>query len=127
MAKKTVSNPKIDETKKAKWQGFVNVYLGVAEKKKVKDFTLTDAQLLDFMTDVTELGYKLSVTWSRKGEFFTVTCYGQYEDGPNAGVAMSLRHRSLEVAITALNHCLEEAGMASDWSERYTSVSGHDW
>lgn len=112
---------------KAKWQGFVNVYLSTTERKHIKENLLSNNQLLDLFVNITEAGYKLSVTYAERPGFFTVTVYGQHAGGPNEGYAMSLRHASLRTALTAVQHCLNEAGLIADWTERYTSSEGHDW
>lgn len=112
---------------KAKWAGFVNVYLAKTEKQSCKDNQLSNDQIYELILNLTEMGYKVSQSWSEPGGFFTVTCYGQLADNPNAGLAMSLKHSDLVIAFTALEHCLAEAGYDTEWSDRYTTADMNDW
>ena len=105
----------------------MNVYLAPQEKKQIKKETFVDGWYLEFIQSLADAGYKFSLTYAERGGFYTATAYGQYEEGPNAGYAMSLKHRDLEVALTSLWWCLEEAGLKGDWSERFTTGSDLDW
>lgn len=112
---------------KVQWQGFVNVYLTRQEKEHVKSNPLDYADAVQFLADAAEAGYKVSVSYTPKPGFFTVTLYGNVPGHVNAGWAMSLRHADLLVAVSAANHVAGEDGLNSDWSERFDTASGHDW
>lgn len=124
MAQKKTSGPAVE---KVQWQGFVNVYLTREEKQLVKDNPLDYADACQFIADAAEAGYKISVTYTEKPGFFTVTLYGNQPGHPNAGWAMSLRHADLLTAVSALHHVAGEDGLNSDWGERFDTASGHDW
>lgn len=124
MAKKKVDAPALD---KVQWQGFVNVYLTKQEKSHVKDNPLDYADALQFLSDASQAGYKVSITWTEPPGFFTVTLYGNRPGHPNAGWAMSLRHSDLLTAISAVHHVAGEDGLNSDWADRFDTASGHDW
>lgn len=112
---------------KAEWTGFINVYLTATEKKKIKTNPLPDMALVEFMNNVTETGYKLSITYAEKGGFHTATLYGQWQGMANAGYAMSCRHSDMVIALTALEHCYETAGENGSWAERFTTAGDNDW
>ena len=113
--------------RKVKFQGFVSVSLTATEKKKIKSQPLTIEQAFQFIVDAAELGYKVSVSFNADKEFFTATLYGNHSDNPNAGYSMSLFHRDLVIAVSALEHVLGEEGMTSDWGERFDTVGDNDW
>lgn len=127
MARKKTEAIDKETLKRAKWQGFVNVYLSGAEKQQIRKEVFGADWYFQFIETVTAAGYKLSVSYSEAGGFYSVTLTGQYEGRPNAGVAMSLKHSELDVAFTALWWCLEQAGLNGDWAERYTLSDGMDW
>lgn len=127
MARKKKAAPEERKWTKAKWTAFVNVYLAPQEKEFVKKNLLTLEGCLDFFRDMAEAGYKVSWSYSPAEDVHTVSLTGQYREGPNAGLTMSLRHREYEVAITALAWCAQEDGMHSDWAERFTTAGGDDW
>ena len=112
---------------KVTWRGFVNVYLNPQEKDYVKNHILSDAQIVEFIGEAAENGYKYSATYSRHGNFFTVTLYGNTPGQPNAGYAMSLRHADFATAVSALSFVVGEEGWKNDWTERFTAVGDNDW
>jgi len=112
---------------KAKWKAFVNVYLAPQEKEFVKKNLVSTEGCMDFLRDMAESGYKVSWSYAPGEGVHTVSLTGQYAQGPNPGLTMSLRHREYEVAITALAWCAQEEGMHSDWAERFTTAGGDDW
>lgn len=115
------------EDEKVLWQGFVNVYLTRQEKEYVKNNPLDYPDACQFIADAGEAGYKVSVTYTEKPGYFTVTLYGNRVGHPNAGWAMSLRHADFLVALSALHHVAGQDGLNSDWAERFDTASGHDW
>lgn len=127
MAKKTATPVRKVGLKKAKWAGFVNVYLSPEDKKAIKANLPSSDSIVKFIELMGMKGYKFSVSHSLRGDFYTATLYGQYEEGSNAGYAMSLKHSDLSTAIAALMHCQEMAGMDGDWSDRFTTSGGNDW
>lgn len=127
MARKAKKVKEQTTWKKAKWVAFVNVYLAPQEKEAVKQNLLSVEGCLHFMQDMAEAGYKVSWSYSPGEDVHTVSLTGQYAEGPNPGLTMSLRHREYEVAITALAWCAQEEGMHSDWAERFTTAGGDDW
>lgn len=112
---------------KAKWTGFVNVYLSPEEKKQIKKELFTFEGCLLFLQEAGEAGYKVSLSYSQADGVWTVTLTGQYRELPNAGLSMSMRHKDVEVAITALWWCYHQAGAKGSWEERYTVASQDDW
>ncbi len=127
MARVKKAPPEKKVYKKAKWQGFVNVYLNQQEKELIRSEELSDEEALVFLADMALTGYKVSLSYSPSGKFFTASLTGAYEGQPNAGFCMSLKHSSPNVAITALSHCVESAGKDGDWGDRYTLAGGNDW
>lgn len=127
MARKKTTPKDEPKPKKVEWQGFVNVYLNSQEKQYIKENELDDNGLIDLVQRLADSNYKFSCSFSDRGGFYTVTAYGNTPDNPNAGWAMSLKHSDFRIAMTALNHCLQEAGEKGSWAERYVAASGHDW
>lgn len=124
MATKKTKGP---DAEKVQWQGFVNVYLTRTEKDHVKRNPLPYPEALGFLADAAASGYKVSVSWSERPGFFTVTLYGNLPGHPNAGWAMSIRHADILTAVSALHHVAGQDGLKSDWGERFDTASGHDW
>lgn len=127
MARKKTDKNAVTEVKRVEWKGFVNVYLNSQEKAYIKDNQLDELGIVHLIQRLADSNYKFSCSYSIGGGFYTVTAYGNTPDNPNAGWAMSLKHSDFIVALTALNHCLEEAGDKGDWGERYTTAAGNDW
>lgn len=127
MTKKKAVPAVVVGLRKAKWLGFINVYLSKEEKASIKANLLSYPMAIDFLSGCAEDGYKVSMSHSERGKFFSVTLFGQYEGKPNAGFAMSLKHADMLTAITALEHCKAEAEPSGDWSDRFTSSAGNDW
>lgn len=113
--------------KKVKFKGFVAVSFNKQEKEQVKQKELTDAQTVEFFTESAELGYKTSVSYSDRGEFYTVTLYGNSPDNKNAGYAMSIRHKDMLVCIAGFLYLFDDTGMDQDWSIRFDTQDDNDW
>jgi hypothetical protein len=112
---------------KAKWVGFVPLSLNAQEKKAVSDLELSDADLLQVVESAAGAGYKVSVSYSIPEDVYTISLTGYYEEKPNAGLTMSLRHRSFYKALSAISWVLDEAGLTGDWEERFGKDSQIDW
>ncbi len=113
--------------KKVKFQGFVSVNLNKEERVAVKEMELTDGQIIEFWTHAAELGYKVSVSFSDKGEFYTVTLYGNHSENKNAGYAMSMRHKDMLVCIAAFYFLFADTSMGESWGERFDTDDNNDW
>ena len=113
--------------KKVKFQGFVSVNLNKEERTAVKEMVLTDGGTVEFFTQAAEMGYKVSVSFSDKGEFYTVTLYGNHSDNKNAGYAMSMRHKDMLVCIAAFYFLFSDTGMDESWEERFDTTDNNDW
>lgn len=113
--------------KKAKWQGFINVYLSKEDKKQIKSNLLSDRDIIEFIVRAAELDYKFSVTQSADGKTYTVTLYGMLTTNVNGGYALSARHADLVTAITAVNYIMADGGLEESWEERHGAVGNDDW
>ena len=127
MAQKQVKKQEKQLWTKQKWLGFVNVKLTQEEKTAIKDNLLSEEAGYEFLMNAATVGYKCSISYSIPEDVFTVSLTGQYQEKPNAGITMSMRHRDLIVAITALNFCATEDGVSQEWAERYTIVGDDNW
>lgn len=127
MARKKQDTQEKNLWEKAKWQGFVSITLQTAEKKAIKDGLLSEEQCLQLLIDAATDGYKVSLSYSIPEDVFTVALTGVYKDKPNAGLTMSMRHKDVVTAITAVGWCLTEAGKEGSWEERFGSTSHDDW
>lgn len=112
---------------RAKFQGFVNVYLNRQEKEQIKSQDWDLATYLTVIEEFCHYGYKFTLSYSETGKFWSASLTGQWQEKPNGGVCMSLKHADMLVAIRALAWCLNEAGHSQDWGERYTQSEMHDW
>lgn len=112
---------------KAKWRGFCSVYLNKQEKEQIKKEEFAEEWYFHFIQGLAEAGYKVTVSYSEVGNFYSASVTGQYEEKPNAGVCLSLKHRDLQVALTALWWCLEKAGLNEEWEVTYQVNDGLDW
>lgn len=127
MARKKKTGQATKGLTKAKWVGFCNVYLSSEEKKEIKGQEFTSDWYFEFIQGLADAGYKLSVSYSEAGNFYSCSVTGQYQERPNAGVCMSLKHRELETALKALWWCLEQAGLNEDWNVTYAVADSNDW
>jgi hypothetical protein len=127
MARKPKQQPEETLWTRAKWQGFVNVRLTTEEKKAIKEKLLSEANGYEFLMNAATAGYKCSISYSVPEEVFTASLTGTYQQKPNAGITMSMRHRDLIVALTALEWCHDQAGFSQEWSERWTLAEPDDW
>lgn len=112
---------------RAKWRGFVNVRLSESEKKHVKGNLLAEENGYEFLMNAATDGYKCSISYSIPEDVYTVSLTGVYQEKANAGITMSMRHRDLIVALTALAFCADLTGKSQEWSDRYSLVGDDDW
>ena len=112
---------------KAKWQGFVNVKLGQEEKKAIKSNLVTEGDGFEFLMNAATEGYKCSISYSIPEDVYTVSLTGSYQEKPNAGITMSIRHRDFLVAVTAVKWVMELDGVSTEWSDRYTLLGDDNW
>jgi hypothetical protein len=127
MAKQTNNKGEVTLWSKAKWQGFVNVSMTQEEKRAVKAGLMGEGDGFEFLMNAATAGYKCSISYSIAEDVYTVSLTGQYQEKPNAGITMSMRHRELMVALSALRWCHEEAGQSGDWQDRYTLSGTDNW
>lgn len=113
--------------KKVKFQGFVAVSFSKEEKSAIKEWKLNDQQTVEFFVEAAELGYKVSVSFSDKGEFYTVTLYGNSIHNLNKGYAMSIRHKDLLVCVAGFLYLFNDTSMSEDWSDRFDTQGDNDW
>lgn len=122
MAKRNASSQKVT------WKGFINVHLTKSDKAVIRDNPLSDARIIDFITKRAQDGYKVSLSYSERGGFYTVTVYGNETTNINAGYALSIRHSDFGVAYTALNYVLDQCGDAESWEDHFgTAGNNLDW
>ena len=127
MTKKNDSQQKQKPFNKAKWVGFVNVRLQTSEKEAIKENLMGEEAGYEFLMNAATAGFKCSISYSIPEDVYTVSLTGQYQEKPNAGITMSMRHRELIVALTALQHCATQDGLLYDWSERFSVMNDDDW
>ena len=127
MTRKTKEKSEDQLWSKAKWQGFVNVRLASQEKKAIKENLLKEEDGTEFLMNAATAGYKCSISYSIPEDVYTVSLTGVYQEKPNAGITMSMRHRDLIVALTALQFCSTEAGDFREWSDRFSVTGDDDW
>jgi hypothetical protein len=127
MPRKNTRSQKKELWEKAKWEGFVPVRLTKTEKSAVKDDLLDEGAAYQWLMDVASDGYKVSISYSIPEDVYTVSLTGVYERKPNGGLTMSLRHRELIVAVTALRFAATEDGMIFDWDGRWDVGGSDNW
>lgn len=114
-------------TKKVKFKEFVQVSFSKEEKAAIKEREISDAAFVEFFTAAAEQGYKISVSYATKQEFYTVTLYGNTFGESNAGYAMSIRHADAMVCVSAFLWLFEDTSMSEDWAERFDIQGDNDW
>lgn len=112
---------------KVNFRGFVKVYLKPQEKQQIKANLLDSEGICIFIDTLTDSGYKFSYSRSSDGKTGTATAYCNDFRMANAGLGISMRHGSFEVAITALQWVLNQEGLKADWSQVYGVESEDDW
>lgn len=112
---------------KAKWAGFIPVYLNPEEKREIKKALMSEDAVLTFLEDMCASGYKVSVSYSTRGSFYSVTAYGNESGHVNEGWAMTLRHSDLRTAFTALAFTNEHHGLLGDWEGKTEKKDELDW
>lgn len=127
MARKKTKSAEEGVLSKAKWGGFVNPRLTSQEKEAVKRKLLGYEDCMQFLLDAANDGYKVSIAYSIPEDVFTVSLTGVYNERPNPGLTMSMRHKEIEVAITALAWCQEQSGRNQGWTERFGGSDVTDW
>lgn len=112
---------------RAKWEGFVNVYLNPQEKRQIAENLLNPDECFQFFLDAATAGFKVSLSYSPPEGVHTVSLTGAYQGMPNAGKTMSIRHKEIEKAVSAVAWCMEQDGEMIDWEERFGNDSADDW
>lgn len=119
--------PKESKSNKVEWQGFINVTLNAQEKAHVKGMELDGSAAFEFLQTAADHGYKVSTTYTRSADFYTVVLYGNEPDCPNSGWAMSVRHSDIYTAFAALLFVVEQDGWDTFWGDRFGVASSTDW
>lgn len=127
MARRKTSKTSQEKPNKVKFQGFVRVYLTKQEKAQISEEMLSEDEVLTFFDTMAMAGYKVSVSYSPSGGFFSVTLYGNHQDNPNAGWAMTLRHRDLLKAMSALAFSHDHKSIEGDWTGKEPTGDDNDW
>ena len=127
MPRKKATKPTEVANKKVEFQGFLSLSLSPQEKKHVKDNILDFASITQMVQDVVFTGYKVSFSFSKREDCWTVTAYGNQIGHLDAGYAMSIRHADFDTACSALHFCLEEAGKAGSLTEWLGTGGETDW
>jgi len=127
MARKKTESKGKELWAKAKWEGFVSVSLTTQEKAAIKKSLLSEDACFQSLMDAATDGYKVSLSYSIPEDVYTVALTGTYQKKPNAGLTMSMRHKDVVTAITAIDWCLREAGKEGSWEERFGAAPKDDW
>lgn len=127
MPVKSNQRKKVAQWNKAKWKSFVSVRLTRQEKQAVKENLLEEDSGYEFLMNAATAGYKCSISYSIPEDVYTVSLTGLYQEKPNGGLTLSLRHRDLIVAVTAMSWILREDGLSAEWSERFDVRGDDDW
>lgn len=127
MAQKKQQQPPEKLWDRAKWVGSVNVRLKQQEKDEISNNLLDDDGCWQFIQDAATAGYKVSISYSIPEDTYTASLTGTYKAKPNAGVTMSIRHKDIVKALTALKWCDEEAGRHGEWADRFTLLGDDNW
>lgn len=109
--------------RKAEFKGFAPDALSESSKEHVKNNLLTPEQVLDFIVNQAELGYKVSFSYSQEASFVAATCYGLWADMENGGVSLTARHSDLQVAVSTLRHLVYDVYDGGKWEQ----VDNYDW
>ena len=118
----------MSKAKRVEWKGFINVYLRPNDKAAIKQNPIDDSGIIGLVEGLTNEGYKVSLTYSDRGSFYTATVYGNTAGHINAGYALSIRHSDYYVAFSALNYIFDNIGLGGGWEENYGSTQGNnDW
>jgi len=112
---------------KAVWKGFYNVYLTAADKKAIKQLDLEKQPPDRLVQELSENGYKVSVTYQPKQDYFTVTAYAHLADHVNAGYACSCRHADLATAIAGIWFTVAEKGDWGAWDVENENGGEYNW
>lgn len=127
MATKRKRTRKNEQWRKAKWTGFVNIYLAPQEKAAIAENLLEPDESFQFFMDAATGGFKVSLSYSPSEDVYTVSLTGQYQEGPNPGLTMSIRHKDPFKAVSAVAWAVQEDGIWIDWEDRWGSGSEDDW
>lgn len=122
---KAVSNghKQLSKRRKADFKGFAPDAISDVSKQHVKDNVLSAEQILDWINNQAELGYKISVAFSAEANFISASAYGLWADMENGGLSLTARHRDLSIAITTLKHLVDDIYLGGKWEE----VDNYDW
>lgn len=125
--KRSVNNGKSKDSGKVDFRGFLPVTLNSEERRFVKDNPLSEEDINQFIRDAVFNGYKFSASWHGGQDCYTVTLYGNKRGHPDAGYAMSIRHRDFVTACTALHWCLDTAGTKGSFSAWIGDTDELNW
>jgi len=119
-----MAEKKKSEQKSASYKGFINVSLTKQRKEEI-------TALLEHHSDVSENiewfvdeGYKLSITFTNDGNFYTSTAMQTKLASPHAGYCTSARHGDLSKCLYTLRFQIENVLSVEGWN---SDDGRHDW
>jgi len=112
---------------KASWKGFINISLSNTHKQAIKDNTLGINEAYSFLESIGLEGYKVSLSCEPDSSTWTVAVTQSYSHLPNPGYAFSMRHKDLQVAISAVYYVHVVMSDHGDWASVGSITSEDDW
>lgn len=94
---------------------FVNVYLTREDKQKIKEVEFDPFDLLVFLSDKVDAGYKVSVKMEADGETVLASIAGVTDECLNKDSIVTARAKSVEKAVLVLIYKVDEI-LQDDWS-----------
>lgn len=110
-----MSQAKKPASKKAKYQGFVNVSLTSARKEAISTAFEKGIDIGECIDNLTNDGYKISISCSTQPAFYTVTAMQMDPTSGHAGYCTSSRHGNLEKAIYTLQYSITQILNVEGW------------
>lgn len=92
---------------------FVDVRLTAEDRNTFVGLSYTDTDLIQFLSDVTDSGYRVGCSWSGEHQSYTVSLTGREGSGVNEGLCMTSFAGTLPraVALAAFKHTVVTAGV----------------
>ena len=119
--------PSKTPTKKNPFNKFVNFTLTKTDREAIKNAVLTPEKALEKIEVLVDEGYAFKITYDERSGCTAVMMSGEWTEHFNRGCIMSVRHKDMLTAITAVIYQHSYLSLGEDWDKDDIDPFANDW
>ena len=124
-AKKTSSSQKTN--KNGSFNGFFNPNITNEIKKAVLALPLYEAAFNSYISELVDMGFKLSFREDKSGTHYTVTAFDLRENSNSKGYVLSVKHSGINTAVGLIWYLIVEVYGGDGWQPWIGGDVDLDW